>query len=300
MRIGIDLGGTKIEAVLMAEDGSIVNRRRVKTPAGNYAAILDQLVQLVEELEHSYSTRASIGVATPGSLSRVSGRMKNCNSTCLNDRPLLTDIERRLKREVRLANDADCFALSEATDGAGQGFATVFGVILGTGVGAGICRNAQLVTGPNGIAGEWGHNAMPPLQGAFEEQQLAARNCYCGRRNCVETYLSGPGFEDGYAAATGKTLSVDQIVTEAEAGEEGACAHLDFYQECLASALGSVINLLDPHVIVLGGGLSNIASLYVEIPKRWCKYVFSDSCETLLSPPKYGDSSGVRGAAWLW
>lgn len=300
MRIGIDLGGTKIEAVLMDSRGTIVHRKRVVTPTGNYDAILERITTLVAELEQPLSTKAFVGIASPGSVSSVTGKMKNCNSSCLNGRPFLDDLRQCLRREIRLANDADCFALSEATDGAGQSFDTVFGVILGTGVGAGICREGCLLTGPNGIVGEWGHNAMPPLGGAQESWVLEDRDCYCGRKNCIETYLSGPGFERSYANVTGIKLSVPQIIGRATKGEKAANEQLDLYQECLASALASVINLLDPYVIVLGGGMSNIESLYQEIPRRWHQYIFSDACETLLRRPKYGDSSGVRGAAWLW
>lgn len=283
----------------MDRDGAVVARRRVATPQGNYRETLGRIAQLVAELELSSTDPATVGIATPGAISQLTGRMKNCNSTCLNDRPLLQDLENKLKRKVRIANDADCFTLSEATDGAGRGFERVFGVILGTGVGGGICQQRRLLIGPNSIAGEWGHNPMPPLCPDRYPDGVPERWCYCGRRNCVETYLSGPGLEQSYADLGGRKKSVIAIVEAADGGEELALQVLDRYQECLASALGTVINLLDPHVIVLGGGLSNIASLYREIPRRWDEYVFSDRCDTLLMAPKYGDASGVRGAAWL-
>lgn len=300
MRIGVDLGGTKIEAVMMDPNGAIVERKRVATPAGDYEGTVKTIAALISELEQPLSESATVGVATPGSISPVTGKMRNCNSTCLNHQPLLEDLKRVLGRDVRIANDADCFTLSEAKDGAAMGYERVFGVILGTGVGGGICQYGRLLEGANGIAGEWGHNPLPPLKDEWRKYQSEGRSCYCGWQDCIETYLSGPGFERGHTDATGKRLSAAQIVQRAEQGESEAQQQLELYQERLAAALGAVINLLDPHMIVLGGGMSNIAGLYTEVPERWRKYIFSDACRTELRPPQYGDSSGVRGAAWLW
>lgn len=300
MRIGIDLGGTKIEAAVMDGNGRIVARNRMPTPQKDYSATLNVVADLIAGLEKDLEAPAAIGIATPGSVSTVTDTMKNCNSTCLNGQPLLQDLSRLLKREVRMANDADCFTLSEASDGAAAGCNTVFGVILGTGVGGGICHQGRLLQGPNRIAGEWGHNPLPPLRGDWQRYRNEARDCYCGWQDCIETYLSGPGFELGYQTATGIALSAEQIADKAREGEELALLQLNLYQERLACALANVINLLDPDAIVLGGGMSNIRSLYSEVPKRWEKYVFSDRCDTRLVAPKFGDSSGVRGAAWLW
>lgn len=300
MRIGIDLGGTKIEAIVMDEQGAIVARNRVATPQRDYQATLNVVADLIAALEQELPVPAMVGIATPGSISTVTQTMKNCNSTCLNGQPLLQDLERLLNREVRMANDADCFTLSEARDGAAAARNTVFGVILGTGVGGGICHQGRLLQGPSRIAGEWGHNPLPPLRGDWHQYQNEARDCYCGWQDCIETYLSGPGFEQGYRRATGVALPAEQIATRARKGDEQALFQLHLYQERLACALASVINLLDPDAIVLGGGMSNIRSLYTEVPERWQKYVFSDRCDTQLLAPKFGDSSGVRGAAWLW
>lgn len=304
MLIGIDLGGTKIEGAVFDEQGQIIFRHRVPTPQTDYLATLDSIASLVNQLEQQipYAERPEIlGIATPGSVSKATGKMKNCNSTCLNHQPLQQDLEHLLKREIRLANDADCFVLSEAIDGAGKGVANVFGVILGTGVGGGICINQQLVAGPNTITGEWGHNPMPQGYSEVNDQRPphSVRTCYCGKIDCVETYLSGQGLEESYRQMTGERASVQLIVDRASNGEKTAKKALKNYQELLARALSVVINVLDPEVIVLGGGLSNIESLYKEVPRRWSDYVFSDEIETKLLPAMYGDSSGVRGAAWL-
>jgi fructokinase len=267
-RIGIDLGGTKIEALSLDPTGQEVFRRRIPAPRGDYAATLAAVAGLVRE-----AGDGTVGVGIPGALSRVTGLVKNANSTWLIGKPLQQDLEKAIGREVRLANDANCFALSEAVDGAGQGADVVFGVILGTGVGGGIVVNGAVLTGPNAIAGEWGHNPLPLPQPA----DLPLRPCYCGRSGCIETYLSGPALErDG--------------------GERG----LEAYEERLARALAGVINILDPDVIVLGGGVSKVARLYADVPKLWQRHVFSDRVATRLLPPKHGDASGVRGAAWLW
>jgi fructokinase len=264
MRIGVDLGGTKIEAIAL--DGSReVFRKRVATPRGDYGATLLSIKNLVEEVGEG-----SVGIGIPGTLSRVTGLVKNANSTCLIGEPLKQDLEKLLNRPVRIENDANCFALSEAVDGAGQGARVVFGVILGTGVGGGIVVDGKLLVGPNAIAGEWGHNPLP----SPTEKDLPLRSCYCGRSGCIETYLSGPALErDG---------------------------ELALYEERLARSLATVVNVLDPDVVVLGGGVSNVESLFREVPKLWARYIFSDHVATKLARNVHGDSSGVRGAAWLW
>ena len=283
MRIGVDLGGTKIEAIAL--DGAReVFRKRIPTPRGDYAATLRAVAGLVGEIGEG-----TVGVGIPGALSRVTGLVKNANSTWLIGKPLREDLEDALGREVRLENDANCFALSEAVDGAGKGAAVVFGVILGTGVGGGVVVHGRLWSGPNAIAGEWGHNPLPsPTPG-----DLPLPACYCGRAGCIETYLSGPGLSRDHAQATGANLSAQDIVSlQAESVAR--------YVERLARSLASVINVLDPDVIVLGGGMSNVRRLYTEVPRLWGRYVFSDQVATRLARNAHGDSSGVRGAAWLW
>ena len=295
-RIGVDLGGTKIEIAALGEGGAVLARRRIDTPAGDYRATVDAIVALVRGVEEELASEATLGIATPGAISRASGLVKNANSTCLNGRALKEDLEKRLAREVRIANDANCFALSEALNGAGRGAEVVFGVILGTGVGGGIVVNRRALAGLNAITGEWGHNPLPlPAPG---DHPLPL--CYCGRRGCVETFLSGPGLASDHAQRAGERLSAVEIVAAAGGGDRACMASIARYEERLARALASVINVLDPHVIVLGGGLSNIASLYEEVPRLWKEYVFSDEVRTRLVPPEHGDSSGVRGAAWLW
>jgi fructokinase len=296
MRIGVDLGGTKIECVALGDDGAELWRARRATPQGDYAGTLAAIATLVDQVERPLGQRGSVGVATPGAVSRATGWLKNANSTCLNGQPLREDLERALARPVRIANDADCFALSEATDGAAAGARNVFGVILGTGVGGGIVVDGHVLAGPNGIAGEWGHNPLPRPG----EADGPAPHCYCGRSGCIETYLSGPGMSADHLRRTGALLTAEQIAQRAKNGD-GACgASLDRYCERLARALGVVINILDPDVIVLGGGLSNIDRLYGAVPRLWGAHVFSDSVLTRLVRPAHGDSSGVRGAAWLW
>jgi fructokinase len=283
VRIGVDLGGTKIEAIVL--DGAReVLRKRVATPRGDYAATIAAVAALVGEAGHG-----TVGVGIPGALSRVTGLVKNANSTWLIGKPLQQDLERALGREVRLENDANCFALSEAMDGAGKGAGVVFGVILGTGVGGGIVAHGRLLTGPNAIAGEWGHNPLP----APTAQDLPLPGCYCGRAGCIETYLSGPGLSREHKALTGSRLGAEEIASLQ--GES-----LRRYEERLARALASVINVLDPDVIVLGGGMSNVERLYTEVPRLWSRHVFSDHVATRLVRNAHGDSSGVRGAAWLW
>jgi fructokinase len=283
MRIGIDLGGTKIEAIALEGSRELV-RRRVPTPRGDYEATVSAVASLVRAIGNG-----TVGIGIPGALSRVSGLVKNANSTWLIGRPLKRDLEKAIGREVRLENDANCFALSEAVDGAGAGEEVVFGVILGTGVGGGIVAHGKVLTGPNAIAGEWGHNPLP-LPGP-EDLPLPA--CYCGRAGCIETYLSGPGLSADHLKFTGEDLSAEEIV--ARQGES-----LRRFEVRLARALASVINVLDPDVIVLGGGLSNVERLYTEVPRLWSKHVFSDHVATRLARNAHGDSSGVRGAAWLW
>ncbi len=296
MRIGVDLGGTKIEIVALDNTGQRCWNRRVATPQGDYRATVAAIVDLVREAEQQTGQANRIGVCIPGTLSPDHGLVKNANSTCLIGQPLDRDLQQLLGRQVTLANDADCFALSEATDGAGQGANTVFGVILGTGVGGGIVHQGQLLSGPNGIAGEWGHNPLPwsdPLRDS-------ALPCYCGKRGCLETYLSGPGLSQQHALLTGlPTAPAEQIIQQLDQGEPLAQRVFDQYCDRLARGLASVINLIDPDLIVLGGGLSNIQRLYNEIPRRWGQYVFSDRVNTQLAAAQHGDASGVRGAAWL-
>lgn len=296
MRLGIDLGGTKIEAVVLDDGGNVRFRHRLPTPQGDYQGTLEIVAALVDAAETATGCRCSIGVGTPGSLSPASGRIRNANSQVLNGRQLDFDLSEVLQRPVRLANDADCFALSEATDGAAAGVPIVFGVILGTGVGGGVVINGALLRGLNAVAGEWGHNPLPWAA----DGDSPMRECWCGKRACIETYLSGPGFARDYARHAGDELTPPEIVRRSEAGDAAAEAALARYEDRLARALASVINLLDPHVIVLGGGMSKLARLYQNVPPLLSRYVFSDTVVTRLVAPAYGDSSGVRGAAWLW
>ena len=296
LRIGIDLGGSKIEAILLDSSGAALRRLRVPTPRGDYDGTLRAMATLVDELEREAGSAATVGVCTPGALSPATGRIKNANSVWLNGRPLGEDLSRALGREIRMANDADCFALSEAKDGAAQGAEITFGAILGTGVGGGIVVRGRLLEGPNAIAGEWGHNPLPWPR----NDERPGPDCYCGRRGCIETFLSGPGLERDHADRSGAPLAAAEIVARAATGDRVALATLERYAERLARALATVINLLDPQVIVLGGGVSNVPQLYDWVPALWTPWVFSDRVDTRLSPPRHGDSSGVRGAAWLW
>jgi fructokinase len=282
-RIGIDLGGTKIEAISLDTNGREVFRKRVPTPRGDYAATIEAVRGLVMAVGPG-----SVGVGIPGAESRATGLIKNANSTWLIGKPLRQDLEKALGREVRIENDANCFALSEAVDGAGKGAAVVFGVILGTGVGGGIVVDGKVIRGANAIAGEWGHNPLPAPSAA----DLPHPDCYCGRKGCIETYLSGPGLSNDHERMSGERLAPEQAVLHEET--------IKRYEERLAKSLASVINVLDPDVIVLGGGMSNVARLYTEVPRLWGRHVFSDRVATKLAPPVHGDSSGVRGAAWLW
>ncbi len=296
MRIGIDLGGTKTEIIALAADGSTLLRYREPTPAGNYEETLRLIVGLVDKAKRAAGANASIGIGTPGALSLLTGAIKNANSTCLNGREFKRDIEARLGQEVRIANDANCFALSEATDGAGQGVACVFGVILGTGVGGGVVVHGQVLTGANAIAGEWGHNPLPLPQVA----DLPLPACYCGRSGCIETYLCGPALVRDHLTQAGVHLDAAGIARGVMAGDAACEATLSRYEERLARALALVINVIDPDVIVLGGGLSAIGRLYTNVPRLWTRQVFSDHVATRLVRNVHGDSSGVRGAAWLW
>lgn len=295
MRIGIDLGGTKIELIALGAGGEVLLRERVATPQGDYRATLRAVADLVAAAERTVgagAAAASVGIGIPGAESRASGLIKNANSTCLIGKPLRHDLEQLLGREVRIANDANCFALSEAVDGAGVGAPVVFGVILGTGVGGGIVIDGKVLAGANAIAGEWGHN---PLPGEHHQG-----NCYCGRRGCIELYLSGPGLAADHRRVTGADCSPQRIAERAAAGDADCEAALRRYEARLAKALATAINLLDPDVIVLGGGLSNIDRLYANVPRLWGEHVFSDQVATRLLKHRHGDSSGVRGAAWLW
>jgi len=294
MRIGIDLGGTKIEGIALDDRDRGVVRRRVATPFGDYQATVRAVAELARSIEREIGSSATVGIGHPGAISPATGLIKNANSVVLNGRPLDVDLATALRRKVRLANDADCFTLSEATDGAAAGADAVFGVILGTGVGGGIAVHGELLSGPNGIAGEWGHNPLPWLH----PEELPGPACYCGLHGCVETFLSGPAMERDYSKAS--DVSSREIVQLAEAGDARAAAVVDRYFDRLARAIAVVINIIDPNVVVLGGGMSNIDVLYERIPSIWDRYVFSDRVETRLVKAAHGDSSGVRGAARLW
>jgi fructokinase len=294
--LGIDLGGTKIEIIALDGHGQTQLRHRVRTPQGDYAATLEAICGLVDQAESELDCRGTVGIGTPGAISPATGLLKNSNSTCLNGRPLKEDLERLLGREIRIANDANCFALSEAIDGAASDAEVVFGVIIGTGTGAGIVVRKHLLTGPNAIAGEWGHNPLPWP----DEEELPGPDCYCGGNGCIETWLSGPGMERDHALTTGTEMTTHDIVLRAEAGDVDCDETLCRYERRLAKGLAHIINVLDPDVIVLGGGMGNIERLYSRVPMLWGEWVFSDTVRTRLLTPEYGDSSGVRGAAWLW
>ncbi|HER34574.1 MAG: ROK family protein [Halothiobacillaceae bacterium] len=295
-RLGVDLGGTKIEVAVLDSANRILWREREPTPKGDYPGTVETMAALIERAEAECGPVASVGVGTPGTISPRSGLVKNANSVVLNDRPLQHDLQSRLGRDVIMANDANCLALSESVvDGAASGAATVFGVILGTGVGGGLVVDGRVLVGANAIAGEWGHNPLPWM-GAAERP---GPDCWCGLSGCIEQWLSGPAFERDYVSYGGETLDAASIVARAASGEEGATAAIERYADRLARALAHVINLFDPEVIVLGGGMSNVASLYERVPAIWDAFVFSDPITTRLVPPRFGDSSGVRGAAFL-
>ncbi|MEJ0095209.1 MAG: ROK family protein [Methylocella sp.] len=296
MRIGIDLGGTKIEAIALDAKGAILLRHRTPTPAGDYAATLAAIADLVAFVEAETGRRGSVGVAAPGAISVKTGLVKNANSTVLNGKPLDRDLAAVLRRPVRLENDANCFALSEAADGAAAGASTTFGVIIGTGVGGGLVIGGKVITGRNRVGGEWGHN---PLPWARDDERPGA-SCYCGKSGCIETFLSGAGLTRDYLTRTGENLAAHDIANAAASGEAQALACLALYQDRLARGLASVINIVDPDVIVLGGGLSNIMPLYAGLSGMIARYAFSDGVDTPVLRAAHGDSSGVRGAAWLW
>lgn len=307
VRIGIDLGGTKIESIVLEGSDERV-RMRVDTPRDDYAATLEAVASLVETLERRTGVRGSVGVGIPGTTSPDTGLVKNANSVWLIGRPLAADLERRLDRPVRLANDANCFAVSEAVDGAAAGSAVVFGVIAGTGVGAGIVVRGEVLNGPNGIAGEWGHNPLPWP----EDDERPGLPCYCGRHGCIETFLSGPGLAHDFERRSGRRLSAPHIVAAAARGDADAQHAMARYEQRMARALASIINVLDPDTIVLGGGMSNVDRLYTNVPEHWGAYIFNcggrrgggvapyAEARTRLVRARHGDSSGVRGAAWLW
>jgi fructokinase len=296
VRIGIDLGGTKIEGVALDRSGRVVARQRRPTPRDDYQGTVRALTETVAALETACGARGTVGIGMPGIISPATGLVKNANSVWLIGHPLEQDLEHALGRPVRLANDANCFALSEASDGAAAGAEVVFGVIVGTGTGGGVVVHGRVLTGPNAVAGEWGHNPLPWAEG----DERDGPPCYCGRRGCIETFLSGPGLARDHRRATGVALSSEDVVARAAAGEAAAGATLVRYESRMARALAGIINVLDPDVIVLGGGLSQVARFYRNVPAQWGAWVFSDRVDTRLVPPMHGDASGVRGAAWLW
>lgn len=296
IRIGIDLGGTKIEAIALDAQGKELFRKRISTPQDDYTATLTSIESLVKEIQTSLNKTASIGIGIPGAISPATGLVKNANSTCLNGEPLLQDLTQLLQQPVRITNDANCFVMSEATDGAAKDTAVVFGVIIGTGTGGGIIVDGKILTGVNAIGGEWGHNPLPWPR----DEELPGPECYCGKQGCIETFLSGPGFTRDHLSHGGQGETPAEILAQSENNDALAMASLERYENRMARALASIINVIDPEVIVLGGGMSNIKRLYDSVPRLWGKYVFSDHVDTKLVPPMYGDSSGVRGAAWLW
>lgn len=296
LRIGIDLGGTKTEIVVLNTQSKELYRKRIATYRDDYSKTLESIVELVAGAEASLATKSiPVGVGIPGTISKKTACVKNANATWLNGKPMQQDLSALLARDIKVTNDANCLAVSEATDGAGMGFDMVFAGILGTGCGAGIAYQGRPITGPNGVAGEWGHNPLPWTH----MNDLKARPCYCGQLGCQETFLSGTGLSDSYRLKTGEQIDGVELVSRANAGETQAGQVLDDYMEQLARGLAGVINLLDPDVIVLGGGISNIEAIYREVPPRLAKYVFGGECDTVIKPALHGDSSGVRGAAWL-
>ena len=296
MRIGIDLGGTKIEGIALSDAGEELVRHRISTPQGDYKGTLQSITDLIQQIEVDLDEAGSIGICTPGALSPTTGLLRNSNSVCMNGKPVLTDLQEMSQREIRIANDANCFALSEATDGAAKTASVAFGVIIGTGTGAGIVVDKKILVGPNAIAGEWGHNPLPWPQD-FEQP---GPECYCGKSGCIETWLSGPGIMRDHELHNNEFVDAEMLDNKARFGDEDANETLQRYEDRMARSLAHVINILDPDVIVLGGGMGNIKRLYDNVPKIWGDYVFSDVVNTKLLAPVYGDSSGVRGAAWLW
>jgi fructokinase len=300
MLYGIDLGGTKTEIAVLDPGGAVALRRRVPSARGDYRATIETIAGLVETADRETGARGSVGIGIPGTVSPATGLVKNANSTWLAGHPLDRDLEARLGRKVRVANDADCFALSEAIDGAGAGAASVFGAILGTGVGGGLVSGGKLVAGPNAIAGEWGHNPLPAPRVMDGVDERPGPACYCGRSGCGETFLSGGGLAADHERHTGRRRTAEEIVAAEIAGNAGAAATLARYADRLARALAAVINVFDPETIVLGGGLSNVELLYREVPRLLPRHCFTDALATKLVRNKHGESSGVRGAAWLW
>ena len=294
--IGIDLGGTKIEGIALSDAGNELFRHRISTPQGDYQGTLQSIADLINKIEAAVDDKGSIGICTPGALSPATGLMRNSNSVCMNGKPVFTDLQALLKREIRIANDANCFALSEAIDGVAKDVAVVFGVIIGTGTGGGVVIDKKVLVGPNAIAGEWGHNPLPwPL-----DYELPGPECYCGKHGCIETWLSGPGIVRDHELHNNAFIDAEMLNNKARFGDEDANETLQRYEDRMARSLAHVINILDPDVIVLGGGMGNIKRLYKNVPDIWGDYVFSDTVNTKLLAPLHGDSSGVRGAAWLW
>ncbi len=296
IKIGIDLGGTKIEGIALSDAGNELYRHRISTPQGDYRGTLKSIADLINKIEAAVGEKGSIGICTPGALSPVTGLMRNSNSVCMNGKPVLTDLQDLLQREICIANDANCFALSEAVDGAAKDAAVVFGVIIGTGTGGGVVIDKKVLVGPNAIAGEWGHNPLPWPQ----DFELPGPECYCGKSGCIETWLSGPGIVRDHELHNNEFIDAETLDGKARFGDEDANETLQRYEDRMARSLAHVINILDPDVIVLGGGMGKIKRLYDNVPKLWGDYVFSDVVNTKLLAPVYGDSSGVRGAAWLW
>ena len=295
-RTGIDLGGTKIECIVLDPNGKQVYRERVPAPQGSYANTIYAISELISKADKHVQEKTKVGIGIPGALSEETGLVKNANSTWLIGAPLKSDLEYSLNRPIRIENDANCFTVSEAVDGAGVNAQIVFGVILGTGVGGGITINSKLLKGINSIAGEWGHNPLPWTN----EDELNQNSCYCGKSGCIETFLSGPAVERNYYQKTGKVASAKNILAISQSGNQCAQAVFDEFEIHLAKGLAQVINVLDPEIIVIGGGLSNISRLYYNVTNLWGKFIFSDHINTKLLPAKHGDASGVRGAAWLW
>jgi fructokinase len=296
MRLGIDLGGTKIACVVLDATGGVAFERRIPTPRHDYEGTIKAIGTIVRDAEAEVRASCTVGIGIPGAISPATGLVKNANSTWLNGRPLHADLERALAREVRLSNDANCLAVSEAADGAAADAAVVFGVIVGTGTGGGVVVNRRVVTGPNAVAGEWGHNPLPWP----DAEEQPGPECYCGQIGCIETFLSGPGLAADYRRRGGGELAGEEIVARAGRGEPLALRSLAAWTRRLAKSLATVINVLDPDAIVVGGGLSRIQSIYTDVPRLWGAWVFSDVVRTRFVPSKYGDASGVRGAAWLW
>ena len=306
MRVGIDLGGTKIEGIALSESGEELFRHRISTPQGDYPATLQSIADLIQQIEQTLDQRGSIGLCTPGALSPATGLLRNSNSVCLNGKAVCSDLQEKLHRDIRIANDANCFALSEATDGVAKDASVVFGVIIGTGTGAGIVIDKKVLSGRNAITGEWGHNPLPWP----EDFELPGPECYCGKTGCIETWLSGPGILRDHELScndrhfndlhNNKIVDAESLDQKARFGDEEANETLQRYENRMARSLAHVINILDPDVIVLGGGMGNIQRLYKNVPAIWGDYVFSDAVNTTLVSPTFGDSSGVRGAAWLW